>query len=314
MTRPLVSVGMPVLNGEKWICRSLDSLLSQDYPNVEIIISDNASTDATSAICAKYIASGKNIRVIRQERVIGIVENFRAVLGPARGEYFMWAAVDDSWDHTFISRLADKLENDERYAVAQSGALNLAESDLTKKLGGVRFTGRNDPECCSMLRLTNMIVSPLKYNLYMYGLFRRGLLAEAFAHFPGVPSSDRWFLLQFPLANYKVAYVDAPLYLRTIREEPVYLRYQNDAYSEQVERAGGKWFDFGALPAVKKMLEESTLTAGCSETIKAFVLFQLAIGRVKLGLRLMVKFLIMKILPQKTALCIVGKARNRSFD
>ena len=48
---PLVTVGVPVYNGEKGIRRALDMLLKQDYPNFEIMISDNASTDETSDIC-----------------------------------------------------------------------------------------------------------------------------------------------------------------------------------------------------------------------------------------------------------------------
>ncbi|MCE9550577.1 MAG: glycosyltransferase [Betaproteobacteria bacterium] len=314
MNHPLVSVGMPVFNGEKWIRRALDSLLNQDYPNIELIISDNASTDSTSAICSEYVASEKNVRVVSQEHALGIVGNFKAVLHEAKGKYFMWAAVDDSWDCAFISRLVEKMESNERFAVAQSGALNLAESDLNIKINYVRFQGRNNPEKCSKLRLTNKIVSPMKYNLFMYGLFRKELLIEAFAFFPGVSSSDRWFLLQFPLAGYKFGYVDAPLYIRTIRDTPVYLRYQNDAYSEQVRYVEKKWFDFGALPAVKKMLNESTLTAECGNRIKNLVLFQVALGRIKLGLRLMIKYLILKSLSEKTSLRIIRKVRNISFD
>ena len=50
----LVSIGVPVFNGEKKLAHALDSLLEQDYSNLEIIISDNGSTDATTEICASY--------------------------------------------------------------------------------------------------------------------------------------------------------------------------------------------------------------------------------------------------------------------
>ena len=46
-SKPLVSIGMPVYNGEKYIRQALDSLLAQDYANFELVISDNASTDGT---------------------------------------------------------------------------------------------------------------------------------------------------------------------------------------------------------------------------------------------------------------------------
>jgi GT2 family glycosyltransferase len=50
MGAPFVSIGLPVFNGEKYLESSLDSLLSQDYANFELIISDNASTDRTAQI------------------------------------------------------------------------------------------------------------------------------------------------------------------------------------------------------------------------------------------------------------------------
>ncbi|HQS53041.1 MAG TPA: glycosyltransferase, partial [Daejeonella sp.] len=105
MKEPLVSIGMPAYNGEKWIRRALDSLLLQDYPNTEIIISDNLSTDRTLDICAEYAATSNKIRIIKQPVTIGIVENFRVVLTAATGKYFMWAAVDDKWDGSFVRAL-----------------------------------------------------------------------------------------------------------------------------------------------------------------------------------------------------------------
>ena len=53
-SRPLVSIGVPVFNGEAGLARSLDSLLNQDYPNLEIVVSDNGSTDATWQIAERY--------------------------------------------------------------------------------------------------------------------------------------------------------------------------------------------------------------------------------------------------------------------
>ena len=46
--QPLVSIGMPVYNGERYVDEALRSLLAQDYPNLEIVVSDNASTDQTA--------------------------------------------------------------------------------------------------------------------------------------------------------------------------------------------------------------------------------------------------------------------------
>lgn len=311
MKCPLVSVGMPVLNGEKWIRRSLDALLQQNYQNIEIIISDNASSDDTFAICSEYALIRDNIRIVRHKKTVGIIDNFRVVLHSAQGKYFMWAAVDDNWDASFISCLVKKLEEDEKIAVAQTGALILAESDLDTIKDCVRFDGMRNIENLPMLQVTRKILSPIKYNYFIYGLFRKELLTEAFSFIPSVPSSDRLFLLQFPLAGYRMGYVDAPLYIRTVQDLPTYIRYQGDAYCDQVGLLSTKWFDFSGYAAIKRMFEESSLLLQCSRYVKSVVLLQYLKWKVNSGARLMVKSIILKMLPASGAVKLIVAFRRR---
>ena len=90
-----LSIGLPVYDGEKFLQKCLDSLLSQTFSNFELIISDNASTDNTSKICQEYSKKDKRIRYIRQENNIGLLPNFNFVLQQAKNEFFMWIGVDD---------------------------------------------------------------------------------------------------------------------------------------------------------------------------------------------------------------------------
>jgi glycosyltransferase involved in cell wall biosynthesis len=105
MPTPQVSIGMPVFNGEPFIREALNSLLAQTYSEFELIISDNASTDGTEAICREYAAKDKRIRYVRQPTNRGALANFQFVLDEAVGEYFMWAATDDLWDVRWIESL-----------------------------------------------------------------------------------------------------------------------------------------------------------------------------------------------------------------
>ena len=109
-SKPLVSIGMPAYNGERYIRQALDSLLAQDYEHFELIISDNASTDGTEQICREYAAKDSRIKFYSNERNLGALANFRAVLALARGPYFMWAAVNDLWEPGFVSELVGLLE------------------------------------------------------------------------------------------------------------------------------------------------------------------------------------------------------------
>ncbi len=311
MDYPLVSIGVPVFNGEKWVRRALDSLIRQDYHNIEIIVSDNASDDSTYEIlCSEYINKYPCLKVIRQQNTISVVDNFKAVLSEAKGYYFMWAAIDDYWEPSYVSSLVAKMESDNTFAVAQSATAKVSEYNFDP-IGFVRFNGIKNPEICSPLQLTKWLVSPHKYNFYIYGLFKRKLLKEAFKYVPNIASSDRWFLLQFPLAGYKFGYVDEPLYVRTIRKKPVYVRYKNDDYSKNVKRIEGKWFCFEAVPVVKKMLNDSSMVPNIPQYRLWAVLTQLIISRLKLGARLMTKSLMFKILPNNFAMYVLNKCRAR---
>ena len=108
--RPLVSIGVPVYNGENYLREALASLVAQDYENFELIISDNGSTDATAAICQEFAERDSRIRYVRQEENRGSPWNFKFVANEARGKYFMWAAHDDLWGATFASKCVALLE------------------------------------------------------------------------------------------------------------------------------------------------------------------------------------------------------------
>lgn len=108
--QPLVSIGMPVFNGEKGLARALDSLLEQDYRNLEIIISDNASTDATPEICGKYVRKDSRVKYYRLGKNLGTIRNFNRVFELSSGKYFMWAAHDDQREPFFVSACVEKLK------------------------------------------------------------------------------------------------------------------------------------------------------------------------------------------------------------
>ena len=108
---PQVSIGMPVYNGEQFIREALDSLLAQTFTDFELIISDNASTDGTEAICREYATRDARIRYVRWAENRGGIANFMHVLDKAVGEYFMWAAHDDRWDPNWVSSILLNISN-----------------------------------------------------------------------------------------------------------------------------------------------------------------------------------------------------------
>lgn len=100
---PLVSVGIPTYNRGHLIKRCIDSVLNQDYFNIEIVISDNGSTDETPVICRDFCAQYERIRYIRQPTNQGPSSNFKEVLQKSEGDFFMWLADDDWLGPSYIS-------------------------------------------------------------------------------------------------------------------------------------------------------------------------------------------------------------------
>ncbi|MCU1295580.1 MAG: glycosyl transferase family 2, partial [Bryobacterales bacterium] len=117
---PLLSVGMPVYNGERFLSKALDSLLGQTFQDFEIIISDNASNDATERICKAYAERDARIHYSRNEENMGAGWNVRRVYSLARGKYFKWAAHDDFCEPTLFEKCIEELERDPSIVVAQS--------------------------------------------------------------------------------------------------------------------------------------------------------------------------------------------------
>jgi glycosyltransferase involved in cell wall biosynthesis len=109
---PILSIGMPVYNGEAFIREALDSLLSQTFGNFELIISDNASTDKTADIYQDYAARDRRIRYYRNQENIGAAPNFNRAFELSKSQYFLWFAHDDTCAPTYLERCLDVLEND----------------------------------------------------------------------------------------------------------------------------------------------------------------------------------------------------------
>jgi glycosyltransferase involved in cell wall biosynthesis len=96
MNKPTVSIGLPVYNGEKYLATALNSIVSQDFEDFELLISDNASQDSTAAICRQFSESDGRVKYSRVEVNRGAAPNYQRVFQLATGKYFKWAAHDDA--------------------------------------------------------------------------------------------------------------------------------------------------------------------------------------------------------------------------
>ncbi|HEX7490075.1 MAG TPA: glycosyltransferase [Candidatus Limnocylindrales bacterium] len=211
---PLVTIGMPTFNGARFLAESIDALLAQDYPNTELLISDNNSTDATESIARDYARRHGRIRYIRQEANIGASANFNFVLGLAQGEYFMWAADHDLWEPTLVSACVAALEADKRAVLAYPRSLLIDENRAVIE----EMDDQIDLRQASPLARYKHLIWRLAVCNMIYGVARRDALAST-GGFPDVFSPDHLVLAELALKG-PILTVEGHLYLRRQNRPP----------------------------------------------------------------------------------------------
>ena len=129
---PTLSVGLAVYNGERFLREAVDSILSQTFSDFELIISDNASSDRTEAICRDYAARDGRIHYHRNATNIGGANNENQTFRLSRGKYFRWAAHDDVCEPTLFEKAVAILEEnpDVVLCYSQSQAIDAAGKPL----------------------------------------------------------------------------------------------------------------------------------------------------------------------------------------
>ena len=118
MTTPRVSIGVPVYNGQKYIRFTLDSLFAQTFGDIEILVTDNCSTDSTRQIVAEYAARDPRVMYFRNETNIGPARNYNRCIDHASGEYFKWNPADDVCHPDFVKRCVEVLDADHSVVLA----------------------------------------------------------------------------------------------------------------------------------------------------------------------------------------------------
>ena len=110
---PIVTIGLYVYNGEKYIKERLENIFLQNFNNFELLNSDNASNDNTSRICKEFLEKEKRIKYIKQEKTIDIQANANFVLKNAKSKYFVWTQIDDLWEPEFLEESIKILEKNQ---------------------------------------------------------------------------------------------------------------------------------------------------------------------------------------------------------
>src|SRR6185503_10227654 len=174
----LVSIGLPVRNGAKTLEGVVASVLAQDHDNLELVISDNASTDGTEQLCRELAARDPRIVYVRQPTNVGLLNNFAEVTRRARGAFLRWIGDDDWLAPSYVSRCLAVFAADSRLTLVttQIDYVRPDGTTYTQPYSGTTFRS-DDPiqrfeGLLAFLTSGSFAVDPL------YALARRSSLAS----------------------------------------------------------------------------------------------------------------------------------------
>ncbi len=127
---PLVTIAIPTFNREAFVANCVHSALSQTYPNIEVLVSDNASTDDTIATLASI--DDPRLRVLTNPENVGAAGNFNKCVREARGQYLVLAADDNAFDPRFIEKCMRLVEKEPDLPIVLSGYDVLIMGEFSK--------------------------------------------------------------------------------------------------------------------------------------------------------------------------------------
>jgi glycosyltransferase involved in cell wall biosynthesis len=126
---PLVTVGIPVYNGERYLGRAIESLLAQTLENFELLIADNASTDGTQKLCESYGRRDSRIKYVRHRHNIGAPRNWNCLIGMTRARYFKWSTANDRSMPHMLQSCVDVMEADPGVVLCYGHTLLMDENE-----------------------------------------------------------------------------------------------------------------------------------------------------------------------------------------
>lgn len=208
---PRITIGMPVYNGERYLRLALDALLAQTYRDFAIVISDNASTDATAEICDDYARRDPRLRYVRQVVNVGAARNLNALVEMAESPLFMWHADDDLTEPQLLAACVAELDAHPEAVMAYSAAIPIdGEGNAVPHTPRPLDLGSPDA-----VRRFELCLNPISYSENVnYGLMRRDVLQRTQGHGP-FGGGDRALVAELALHG-PFARIERPLFRRRI--------------------------------------------------------------------------------------------------
>lgn len=209
---PLISVIVPAYKVEKYLNRCVDSILSQSYPNIEVLLVDDGSPDSCPQICDEYARRDARVRAIHKPNG-GLSDARNAGIDAARGEYVAFVDGDDYVDAEMYAALYQALQKSgDKLAVC--GFKKVTDEGVLRKETDMRFAPRlTEDEFWYQLFFPFRDLGTVAWNK----LYHRSLFEEL--RFPvGAIHEDEWLVHKYVSRAEHISVVNRCLYYYVVRE------------------------------------------------------------------------------------------------
>lgn len=216
---PAISVCLPVYNGEKFIAQALESIQAQTWPDFELLVVDNASSDGTRALVERYAASDSRIRYQRNSRNVGLVGNLNRCLALARGEWIKFMFHDDLMRPDCLEKFMAAAKDGDQIVCCNRGLI--LESGLSDELrnfylGHAKILSETfaQGDFLPAADASRLILSRLGLNVFgepIAMLFRREVVIEFGGFHADLPTESDIEFAARVVSNTGVRLIDEPL-------------------------------------------------------------------------------------------------------
>jgi glycosyltransferase involved in cell wall biosynthesis len=229
-----VSIALPVYNGERHLGETIESLLAQDFGDFELLVSDNASTDATPEIVRSFAAQDPRVRFERHEVNRGAIWNYNHLVADAAGRYLKWSGHDDLCAPSYLRRCVAELDTTDAVLAYPRTVLIDVDGAVKRPYDDGLDLRQPAPHarvraCLHNLGLANAV----------FGLIRLDVL-RCTPLFGAYNDSDLVLLLELALAG-EIHEIDEPLFYRRMHAGQAY-------QANTTPLAVRRWFDPSHAP------------------------------------------------------------------
>lgn len=203
----LVSIFIPVYNGEDYLNETIQSILHQTYSNIEILLVDDSSLDNSYQILKKFALKDSRIKVFKKENGQTVAKSFNFILPHIRGEFFYYASQDDLFSSDLIENMVKRQKETFADAVLPDLQYYFENKKDNKKSIGLNL------DRSVILSGKQALIESLNWNIHGFALFKTSLTDNEF--FPeDAFDSDEYMTRKMFLKSNKVVFSTGTFFYR----------------------------------------------------------------------------------------------------